>query len=270
MPSPNRTILVATDLSARSDRPMQRGILLAEQLGAQLLVLHVPGSGHRLDAAEEQRLKQQVADEFDIAGAEVLLEYGSVPDVITDVARDRESALLITGVARFNSPRDYLLGTAVDYLVRRSQIPVLVVKRRARRPYERLLAATDFSECSAEAVRSAAALFPQARVRIAHSYQPAFEAFLERDSSIGLIRDEAEQAMKRFVDSLPEDVRDRAELVTAEGLGTVIAEKARDWRSDLLVVGSHGRGGFVHAKIGRTAAELLQSADCDVLIVREN
>ena len=39
--SPPKKILVATDLSAHSDRALDRGIQLAQQWDAQLIVLHV-------------------------------------------------------------------------------------------------------------------------------------------------------------------------------------------------------------------------------------
>lgn len=265
-----QTILIATDLSARSDRPMERALLLADQLSASILVLHVPASA-TLAAEEEQRLRAKIEADFNLSTTdhEILFEHGSVPDVIASIADKRNCALVVTGVARFNSPRDYILGTAVEYLVRQSSTPVLVVKRRARNPYDRLLVATDFSDCSALAARTAGTLFPKAALRVVHSFDAAFEAFLERESTIEYIRDESDQAMKRFVDSLPEDVRSRVETANDEGLlGKVIADEVRDWSADLLVVGSHGRSGFAHATIGDTAGELLESADCDVLIVR--
>jgi len=250
---------------------MERSILLAEQIDAPLVVLHVPGSKVPLDPDEELRLRSEIRDEFDLSvvNAEIVFEYGSVPDVIAKVAKQKQCALTVTGVAQFNSPRDYLLGTAVDYLVRQSSTPVLVVKRRALKPYERLLVATDFSECSVEAVRAAGAMFPEAALRLVHSFHAAYEAFLERESTIDFIQGECEQSMKLLLEGLPDEVRCRVEGLNDEGLlGTVIAEEITNWRADMLVVGSHGRSGLAHATIGDTAADLLKTASCDVLLVR--
>lgn len=263
-------VLVATDLSARSDRPMERALLLAKQPGVSLVVLHVPGKSP-LEPDDEQRLAAQIRREFDLpeAGVEIVFEYGSVPDVIAATADERGCSLIVTGVARFNSPRDYLLGTAVDYLVRESPAPVLVVKRRPRQPYQRLLIATDFSSCSADAVRAAAAMFEESQLRLVHSFHAAWQAFLANDTTEPLVRGEAERSMKEFLESLPADVRSRLEPVLEEGhLGSVIAEQVESWSADLLVLGSHGRSGIAHATIGDTAAELLNSAPCDVLVVR--
>lgn len=270
MPTHPHTILVGTDLSARSDRPMERTILLADQLSASVIVLHVPGKTP-LDPEEEQKLRSQIEEDFDLSGinAEIVFEHGSVPEVIANVTKEWDCGLIVTGVARFNSLRDYFLGAPVDDLVRLSPAPVLVVKRRPRKPYQRLLVTTDFSECSVEALRTAAAIFPKATLRVVHSFHAAWEVFLERESTIHLIRQESNESMERLVDSLPENVRSRVEAVNDEGLlGTVISEQIANWSADVLVLGSHGQSGFAPAKIGDTGAALLKFAECDVLVVR--
>lgn len=161
-----------------------------------------------------------------------------------------------------------VLGTAVDYLVRQSPAPVLVVKRRPQKAYKRLLVATDFSDCSIQALNAAADLFPDASLRVVHSYQTAWEAFLSSETTVPIIRDECQKSMEHLVEALPERVRGRVETVLDEGhLGSVIEEMTA-WNADLLVLGSHGRSGFAHATIGDTAAALLQSAASDVLLVR--
>lgn len=270
MANQSASLLVASDLSPRSDRPMERALLLARQLDAALVILHVPGKS-RLDPNEERMLSAQIRRDFDLPrdGCDIVLDYGPVPEVIARTAEARGSSLILTGVARFNSPRDYLLGTTVDHLVRESPKPVLVVKRRPRQPYKRLLVATDFSPCSADALRSAATMFDKGELRLVHSYHAAWQAFLAHDTTEPLVRDEAERSMEAFLETVPADVRSRTEPVLEEGhLGTVIADQVERWSADLLVVGSHGRSGFAHATIGDTAAELLESAPCDVLVVR--
>jgi nucleotide-binding universal stress UspA family protein len=207
---------------------MDRAILLARQLDAALIVLHVPPEDPPLPAKEEQRLRANLAFDFELPdNAEIIFRYGSVPEVIADVAANRDCSLILTGVARFNSPRDYLLGTAVDYLVRLSPAPVIVVKRRAIDPYRRLLVATDFSPCSIAALRAAAAAFPQAELKLVHSFHAAWEAFLERESTIDVIRDECDRSMKLLLDSLPEDVRSRSTAMNTEGeLGNVPSRRS--------------------------------------------
>lgn len=267
----NDPVMVATDLSARSDRPFERAFLLAEQLGTSVLVLHVVEGKKELSEEERDRLVDQIGEEFGAtaANSEIIFEHGSVAPTIARVAEERRCSLVITGVARFNSPGDYILGTAVDHIVRRSPVPVLVVKRRPRNPYRRLLISTDFSSCSMNALTTAAAMFPEAAIRLIHVYHSSYDAFLAHDTTADYIRSEAEESMKAFTEALPQSVRDRLEVTVEEGhLAGILEDRIKEWKADLLVVGSHGRSGFAQATIGSQAADLLEYEPCDVMVVR--
>lgn len=264
-------ILVATDLSARSDRPLERALLLRRQSGASILILHVLEGRKQLAAEEEQRLCTVLRYEFGLTpeDAEICFDYGSVPFTIAKVAQERGCSLIVTGVARYNSPRDIVLGTAVDYLVRQSSVPILVVKRRARRLYDKIVAATDFSPAATHALLAAAKLFPDARIRLVHAYQAAFEAFLGHDSTAPFIRDEAEKEMKHVVAGLPDEVRLRVEAVVQEGQSaTVLSQNVSEQGGELLVLGTWHRRRHAHFMGSEDAWHLPRTEPCDVLIVR--
>lgn len=265
--------MVATDLSPRCDRAMERAILLAEQWNGQLIIAHVPPCKERLAEDAERQLRSFILEEFGFPepGPKILFGCGSVPATVAELARNQNSSLIVTGMARFNSPSDYILGTTVDYLVRKSDAPILVVKRRARRAYERALITTDFSKCTVDALSTAASLFPAAKLRLMHSFHPAFEAFLSPGSTTPLIRRESEIAMQRLLNDLPPTLRRRVEPALDEGhLGSTVHEEIASWRADLLVLGSHGRGKLAHATMGDVASDLLTNAPCDVLVVKEH
>jgi nucleotide-binding universal stress UspA family protein len=50
--------------------------------------------------------------------------------------------------------------------------------------------------------------------------------------------------------------------------GTVIVRVAEREGADLIVMGTHGRTGFVHNTLGSTAERVVQRAGCPVLVVR--
>lgn len=268
----NAPVMVATDLSPRSDRPFERAFLLADQLGTSVLVLHVLERDKPLSEKERERLVGLIEQEYGAtaANSKIRFEHGAVSSAIARVADERDCSVVITGIARFNSPGDYVLGTAVDHIVRRSRVPVLVVKRRPRHPYRQLIAVTDFSSCSKHALRTAAELIPDLPIRLLHVYHTSYDAFLSHDSTADYIRGEAERQMQDLLDELPEQLRSRIEPSLEEGhLAGVIEQRIRDWDADLLVLGSHGHGALAHATIGSQAADLLEYEPCDVLVVRE-
>lgn len=267
------TILVATDLSARSDRPLERALLLKRQLGASLLVLHVLEGKNQLGAEDELKLRALLQGEFGLTteDAEICFDNGSVPETIARVAAERGCALIVTGVARYNSPRDFVLGTAVDYLVRKSSLPVLIVKRRARQPYVRLVVATDFSDAATHALLAAAELFPHAKICLVHAFQAAFQGFLEHDTTALFIREEAEKSMRRLLSELPATIQRRVEAIVEEGQpACVFSSNVCEQRGDLLVFGTKaGRAGYAHVAGSEDAWHLPRTEPCDVLIVRE-
>ena len=98
MPTP--TILVATDLTARSDRPLDRAALLAEQIGAGVAVAHVvEGPGFDRDHDEEILHAVRASLPSTLAGATVISDHGAAPKVLAALAAGPGAALLATGVA---------------------------------------------------------------------------------------------------------------------------------------------------------------------------
>lgn len=57
-------------------------------------------------------------------------------------------------------------------------------------------------------------------------------------------------------------------VTTGYHVADKIAELARDWRADLLVVGTHGRRGVSRMLIGSVAERIVRLAPCPLLLVR--
>ncbi|QIG81456.1 universal stress protein [Stakelama tenebrarum] len=268
-----KAILLATDLTARSDRPTDRAMLLGDQLDASVLMLHVVEPGRTDGDAAEQAAREELQAIVDRAGceAEPLVRSGAVHDEILKLVDARSPSLILTGVARYNNISDYFLGTAVEALVRRAPVPVLVVKARASAPYRRLLFATDFSDCARQALERAAAIFPDAEITVWHGCHAAYEAFLGKEGTELEIQQQADRDMKKFVADadLPASVRDRmTTLVEVGEFYSQLRDCLNDGKFDLLVIGTHGAGGLTRAAIGSRAAEILKYVDSDTLVVR--
>lgn len=264
----SKPVLIASDLTSRSDRALGR----AQLLGNALILAHVVAGEERLTDKARARLHAIACEDLDDAQlvSEVLIVSGSVPDTLARLAAERGCALIATGIASFDSPKDYILGTTVDFLVRRASVPVLIAKRKLRHPYRSLIVATDFSSCSRRALEAATRLFPEAQIRLLHACTPPFPSRLDPDEMTPYVRDEREREMRTFVAALPSDMQERIESEIEVGsLAGAIEERRAAGRCDLLVLGTHGRGGFVRAAIGSRASELLTSSLSDMLMVRE-
>ncbi|TXC69165.1 universal stress protein [Sphingorhabdus soli] len=268
--------MVATDLTQRSEAPFARAISLAHQLGGEIIVAHVVAPGSRSDRDIVERKMADLIDRQS-AGAGVPIAakvlQGSVPSALAEAAQQCGCDLIVTGIARYNSMGDHILGTAVDHLVRHSKLPVLIVKNTPGRNYDHLLVATDLSNCSRHALVYAAEMFADPRIDLVHVYHVAYKPVLSSKLVAIDVQAEAEEELQAFIDdpTIPADVRSRVNAKAVRGdLTEVIDQRMRADDIDLLVLGTHGRSGLVHAMIGSRAAELLSWVPSDVLMIRES
>ncbi len=264
-----RRLLLATDLSARCDRALDRAALLAREWGAELLALNVlePVAPDQalawLAGADEASLdiaaRRQLAR--DLAGIDVRVTVrtargGDAAAAIRAAADD--CGLVVTGVARDETLGRFLLGSTVAKLARSLPQPLLVVRQRPRGPYRRIVIATDFSAPSAHALREAVRLFPDCELILYHASESA--------SGDG-------EACAAFLagSGLAAAVLARIRVVVEQGAPeSVLATHVRDNDVDLVVLGSQGRSGLMGVLIGSVAARLLDWVPCDTLLVRES
>ncbi|OZI40615.1 universal stress protein [Bordetella genomosp. 1] len=279
------TLLLATDLSARSDRALDRALLLARQHQTRLVALHVmePPPATALTTPAWKRLtpdhkalaEQRLADDLAEAGVptQALVVRGHPVDAILDTATRESASLIVTGIARETTLGRLLLGTTVERLARVARQPVLVVKARPRKPYQDVVIATDFSEGSRQALRAALAVAPGARLTLFHAYAVPPEAdALPAEVIAEHLRRDALLKAESFVRDTPELAgHARPEIVIQAGQPeTLLSPFVFERRCDLVVTGTHGLTGILRTAIGSVAEKLLEALPCDVLIVRQH
>lgn len=278
-----KRVLVAADLTPRSVGALERGLLLAGQIGAEVHVLHVVDADLPATIAEPQQaeatrqLQEWLAASPHAAGVTVSVEAvlgHRVADVLaaTDAA---EVELVVLGAHRKSPLKDVFVGGTADQLIRLSKRPVLVVPDSPAAPYQRMLAAVDFSDSSRQAVEYAATLLPKIPLELLHVYTMSYTGLANLDQGAAdsektkhHLRHMIADDDKRFLAALkapnaPQQVTLRAGNV----LSTIPEEVARQG-ADLLVIGTQGRRGIARAVLGSVAAKLTRNPVCDVLVVR--
>ncbi len=81
-----------------------------------------------------------------------------------------QAGLVVAAVSRNETLGRLLLGSTIEQVARALTVPLLVVRRRVRGSYRRVLVATDFSASSRLAWQAAVRLFPQADLTIYHAH----------------------------------------------------------------------------------------------------
>ncbi|WP_169800554.1 universal stress protein [Sphingobium cloacae] len=284
-PARPRKILLATDMSCRCDRALDRAIQLAREWDAELIAAHVidpaktgqfrfdrkPASWRRLPSPVDRmkwRLRRDLGTAAD--AIRILVEEGDPPEMLLEMAAREDCDLIVTGIARDETLGRMLLGNTLNRLVRGSPVPVLVVHDRAVRHYRDIVVGTDFSEASLQALLITAACFPAAALTLFHGYDVPFSGYLdEQDFKRDLGVMEKELGDKFLADErVDEPLRGRTDLVIAHGSPErLLSDYVEDHDIDLTVIGSHGRGALFDALIGSTAKTLLEMLEGDLLIV---
>ena len=276
-PWPQR-LLLATDLCARCDRPLDRAKQLALEWQSELVILTVregPRTPEEVASwldrdgapqAFELAARRELDEEFQDSGVAPSLRVveGDVTDGILDVAGAMEDALVVTGASSEDNFQQLILGSTAERLAQDLAHPLLVVRQRTRGPYQRILVAIDFSSAARRALETAARLFPERRIVLFH----VLEALAEPVA--GAVQ-EALAASERFLDDCLLAPGARAHISTFIGHGSVrdtIARYTLEQASQLVVLGVHPQSGLARMFMGSRSEDLLQHLACDTLLLR--
>ena len=175
-----RCILAAVGQFPRDEAVLTRAHEIATTLRAALVVAHVvdlPGGDADLgrndclagQAAFAMRDRILVALAGLGAGAEdvdIRIKAGSPALGLIDICQDLRPGLVVMRAHQKARISEKLLGSTTERMIAAHQAPVLVLKRPARRPYQRALVATNGEDNAHEAVSLVAALLPEVRLQL--------------------------------------------------------------------------------------------------------
>lgn len=277
-------VLAGIDLTERSRNAFARAALMARTPGASLRMLHVTSDAlpnqlavaHETYAGEILRDLAMKAQADGAKNVESIMVRGRDYEMIIEEARKTHSDVVVIGTHRPSSLVQDMLGTTADRVLRLGGVPVLLVRKKPEGAYGSILVAVDFSPASRRALKAALRWFPDARITAVTAYGSARRSFLGEDATERAAAAETRRlALKGFLD----EVRETMGAEHAGGLAKIETVVERGWpedvilhaaaatKPDLIVVGTHARGGLPHAVLGSVAEWVLTEAPCDVLAV---
>lgn len=272
----SKPILLATDMTARCDRAFDRALMLAKIWGTRLIVVHVldPKQAKKKGLVPKEA-RSQLEEELPETDVDVqfIIEMGHVGDLVIETAKRERCGLIVTGVGHYDGFSDIFLGSPVDHIVRHADVPVLIIKRKPAKPYRNIMIATDFSHCSMTALNTAAEMFPDIPLHLVHAYNVPYSGWLKSDQVAKDIGSEEAKLMERFLAQTTIDnaTFKRLEASNEKGeLGVVLFKKIKEVKTDLVVLGTHGKSGFMRASMGNNARVLLGWLKQDVMMVRDS
>jgi universal stress protein A len=136
--------------------------------------------------------------------------------------------------------------------------------------YRHILLTTDLSEHSKQTAFKALQLAEVygARITLLHVIEPLPGYAMGSMPVVDLEKEMFDQAKMYMMDLAKELViPETDQKIEVGSVKACILKAANDLNVDLIIMGSHGRHGLEHL-LGSTAAAVLNSAQCDVLVVR--
>ena len=299
MPTPLITrILFATDFSDDAARAQEYAMDLATAWDAKVDVLHVIEAPAWLNAdaatvavVEQARIAaarrlEQVRDHMVRSGisAKVRQVLGNPHEHICLATKDNGVDLVVLGVQGRTNLLYGLIGSTAERVVKDGPCPVLTVPGLLEEvgkpltasqqvPIRHILAPLDFSSSSLDAVEYAIHLAKglDATVTLMHVLEPVC---YDLDCGLGMIEGEAGKR-----DHWTRELTELTQLATSFGLqadfeisggipSDAILACALRHRSDLIVMGTHGRRGLTDGRFGSVAEAVLRRTTCPILTVK--
>jgi len=274
-PSPSG-LLLATDLSARCDRPLERAKQLAGEFQCPLTVLTVHDApqapvdviGWLADDAGRERAERAAraehAREFGAGNLQVNQRFADAPvdSAILEAAATLPGAIVITGPSTDDSLGGLLRGSTVEKLAHGLHQPLLVVRQRVRGPYRRIMVAVDFTPAARLALETAAQLFPGRAITAFHAHDSEDAAANETPPH---------DQLARFLDACTLPQTARALVTPVIGQGEPASQLTRyvlEHEVDLAVLGLHDESTLTRLLMGSRGDHLLQDVACDTLVIR--
>jgi nucleotide-binding universal stress UspA family protein len=267
--APAARILLASTLTVHSDRALDRACMIAKSLDAELIAVHAVDPGilperyvmEHVDSARaflQRELDDSVHCDGVRASADVLL--GTAEQVIGEYAAESGIGLIVTGVSRDLNLTSAFAGTRIEKVVRAAHCPVLVVKRRPRAAYSRIVVAMDLQPASRHAFDFALRNFPSAQFTVLHAGIS--------ESAAGLVEDVVVSRCTAAGHPVPGAPGGPEIVIFPDQAANSIQQEIMSIDPDLVVLGTHGRSGMARLFVGSVAGTLLEVLPHDTLIAR--
>jgi len=297
-------ILCPIDFSEVSTHAVEQAVAVASLYKARISALHVcrptiwpvpdvPVPEDLLSGTELQHVRDRTAGYFRPAtaagiGVDVLIDEGYPAGDILDRAVQLAPDLIVMGTHGTSGFEHLVLGSVTERVLRKASCPVLTVPPHAhatsRVPFRQLLCAVDFSDWSLEALKLAWSLAEESRaaLTILHVLEwpwqepppPAFDDLpIAQADALRSYRQYLERtALTRLGTLVLETFQDRVAAATPQvrhGKSYVeILRVAAENRTDLIVLGVHGRQAIDVLLLGSTTNQVVRHATCPVLTLR--
>lgn len=295
-----KSVMVPVDASPFAESALRYALALVRAANARLhvvLVHETPALVERATTLGSELLEpqqRQAEEEYlgalverlsteDGTAAERSLLTGVPASALAEFARRRNIDLIVMSTHGRGPFNRLWLGSVADGLIRRSRVPVLLVRPTdsgaapTAAPDRRVLVAVDGSEAGEIALAFGAQLcrLTGAACTVIRVVVPPAHVITSRiPDTARMVREKTEQASHQAeqylrsvsarVGTLPDSTR--TEVVTGTDVATAILRCAETEGADLIAIGTRGHGGAARMVLGSVADKVIRGSPVPVLV----
>lgn len=199
------------------------------------------------------------------------VRLGNVAEQLNDVANEGDTRFIVMASQGEGGLSRFRRGSIADALVRDGSTPVLIVREGERKAaLRRILVTLDGSEVSEVALAPARELAAAAgaEVHLMRVINPVVDSGwtgVGPAPDMGMITEQLTESAIAYLNAkaLPDE---KADVLFGRPLDAIL-QYAEEHDCDVIVMGSHGRGGIVRLALGSTADAVMRASDRPVLII---
>lgn len=279
-----RRIVVGIDICENSDKVLKRALGLAKENRSDLFVVHavrtpwldVPSYfGSKEISVDKEGLKKKIEEKIKTLNKEtnvscfVFVKEGNADDVLLYESKLHKAELIIVGAHSKAKRKKNFLGTTAEKIANQSNLPVLVVKNAAKKPYKSIIAPTDFGMQSKQSILFAQKVFPASQISMVHSFETIYMEgpYAAVGYDLSQYNDVARSCAKKDMKDLMKELSiKKGKVIDGELYAKeTLIEYIKKGGYDLVVIGSRGTAGF-KALLGSFATNVLRETSSDVLV----
>lgn len=294
---PLTSIVAAVDFSENSLQALKQAITLAKWHQASLYVVHVieddvarsvldmgPLNAKDLEDRAYEMIRQtllKISPDKSISDMvnQIEVKTGIPIELLTEKIKEVNAELVILGV-HGSSSEGKEIGAFATKCIRKLPAEVMIVDEAAGKAFKQITVCIDVHHDSSKIIEDAIhfAYRDMARLDFLHIYcgpwNTASYLYPSTDFPVNYIEEYRTSLQHRFDELLRPYTKDlknlqfNSHLIESLNHGEGIIRFIQENKSDLVVLGTHGKSGLLGFVLGSTAERVLKSASCSILTIK--
>ncbi len=278
-----KKLLIATDLSPRSDRALYRALELASDLNYNLHVLHVIDGEYpdKIVRTITKEAKSRILEQINTFNSTLNIKVnikvlmGKYHEVILSESEKINAKAIILGTQQKDTLKNFFIGSTAERVVRSSNVPVFVIKNAPTKKYKKVVVAIDFSVYSRKCLEFALDFFSNEEIYLVHCYHIPYKHLMESSQLTYKAKREQKKAfmnmvnreMTHFLKSFEQNTENIKIIIKEGPVITRLNNEMKRLKADILIMGTRGRLGISRAFLGSVAEDMLITSNNDLVIL---